>query len=110
VIVLQDVGVCALQYARLRPCKSLRRREARGVLAEFAATPAGFDADHLYVRIPQKRVKQSNRVRTAADAGIQMGWQSLLLSQNLLACLAPDHRLKVTHHGGIRMGAEHRTE
>src|ERR1700753_49312 len=90
VFVLQDVGVRALQHAGTRTCKALRGAEARGVVADFFAAAAGFDADHFYVGVAQESVEEADRVRTAADAGVELRGQSLFGGENLFAGFAAD--------------------
>ena len=50
-------------------------------------------------------MKQPHGVGTAADAGDQRIGQTAFRSHDLLARLAADDRLKVAHHGGIRVRA-----
>ena len=42
--------------------------KSRGMFAKFVASPTSLDADHAYRRLVEKRVKQPDCVRPAADA------------------------------------------
>src|SRR5712671_1245595 len=110
VAILQDVGVCALQDAWARARITLLRTQARSVLAKFTPTAAGFDADHFYIDVAQEGVEKADGVGAATDAGKEMRGQALFCGKNLLASLAANDGLKITHHGRIRMRAEHRAK
>ena len=69
VFVLQYVSVRALENSGARSRKTLMSGEARGVLAEFAAAAAGFNAHHFHTSIAEEMVEEANGIRTAADAG-----------------------------------------
>src|SRR5882762_305189 len=107
IAVLQNVGVCALQDARARACVARLRAQARSVFAKFTPATASFNADHFYIGIAQKSVEKPNGVRAATNTREQMRWQTPLCSENLLAGLAANDGLKITHHSGIRMRTKH---
>src|SRR5207249_1340443 len=108
VFILQDVRVGAMQNAGACSGEALMRGEPHRMLAELAAASSGFDADQLYIRVAEKRVKQSDGIGAAADASEEMRRQTLLRRENLIASFAADDQMKVADHRGIRMGAEHR--
>src|SRR6266403_3191220 len=110
IAVLQDVGVCALQDAGTRACVALLRAQARSVFTKFTPATASFNADHFYIGIAQKSVEKPNGVRAATNTREQMRWQTLFRGENLFAGLAANDGLKITHHSGIRMRAEHGPE
>src|SRR6266496_3029949 len=60
--VLQDIRICPLQNARQSTAKS------RCVITQFLSTTAGFDANELYFLISDELVKNSDGVRSAANA------------------------------------------
>src|SRR5262249_49210170 len=91
VVVLQNVCVCALKHAG--PCsrEALVCREARSVLSKLSPAPTGLDANHLDARIAQKLVEQANGIRAPSNASNQIGRQTLLCCEDLLARFAPNH-------------------
>src|SRR5438132_14352602 len=103
VFVLQNVGVRPLQHTGPSATETLVRSQPRGMLAEFTATSARFDANHFHTRIAQKLMKEADGIRAAANAGEKMRGQALLRGENLLASFATNHRLKIPDPCGIRM-------
>ena len=81
--------------------------EARGVFAQLCAAAAGFHADQFNFLVLDKFVEDADGIRAAADAGDDRGGQLAFGLENLRAGFAPDHFVKVAHHGGIGMRAEH---
>ncbi len=108
--VCRHVGICSLQHARTRAGISRGGGHARGVFAQRRAAASGFHAQHFHVRVIQKRVKQSNRIRAAADAGHQQIRQTLFRFQNLRARFVADHAMKIAHHHRIGMRSQHRAQ
>jgi len=86
------------------------RGEPSGVFAEFAATAAGFDADHFDARVAEKLIKEPDRIRTAPDASEKMCRQAFFCGEDLFAGFAADDRLKIAHHRGVRMRAKNGAE
>ena len=74
VVILQDVGVGALQNAW---CATT---EARGVIAEVRTAATGFDADEANVFVRDKFEKCTDRVGAATDAGDDHDWAGGFLS------------------------------
>src|SRR5580704_969374 len=105
---LQNVCVGPLQNAGACAGESLMRRETRGMLAELPSAAASFDAHHFYRGIAHELMKQADGVRSAANACEKMCRQTFFGGENLLPRFSPDDRLKIAHHRGIRMRAEHR--
>src|SRR5439155_385543 len=80
--------------------------EPRRMLAEIGAAAAGLYADQADRLVLQHLVEESDRIRSAADAGhSDIGQPSRALTE-LSERLAPDDRLKVAHHHRIRMRAQ----
>src|SRR5690242_8746518 len=98
--VLQHVTHRALQYTGTSAARSV---ESRSVLAQLVAAAARFDTDHPHRLVVQKRMKQADRVRAAADARDEHVRQPAFLFEDLHARFAADDALKITHHEGIRM-------
>ncbi len=90
--VLQQVGARALQDPQRAALKT------GGVFAGFDAFSACFHPDHPDRFILEKGIKQSHRIRTAADAGNEQVRQSLFLLLDLPACFIADPPLKIAHH------------
>src|SRR5881628_1704533 len=67
-IILEHVTHCALQDARTAPAI---RIESRGVVTQIVAASSSFNSNHAHCFITQKQVKQSDGIRSAADAGNQ---------------------------------------
>src|SRR5207237_542342 len=106
-IVLQNIAHRALQHSR--PPTSTRVK-ASSVLAQLVACATSFDADHLDRSVVEKRMKQSDRIRSATNTRDQNIRQATFLYQDLSACFAPDHALKVAHHQRIRMWTKRTAE
>ena len=70
VIVLQHIGVSALEDAGSRAGETLVGGQARGVFAKTLAAAAGLDTNHFHVRVIEKFVEQADGVRAATDAGV----------------------------------------
>src|ERR1700723_2267170 len=68
---LQNVGVSSLQNSWPRAAETAGCCQSRCVFAKSGAAPARLYADHFHGAIGQERVKQSNRIRTTADASDQ---------------------------------------
>ena len=102
-LILQDITHRALQNPGTTTAVCI---ESGRMLAQATATPAGFDADHSHRLIAQERMKQSDRIRSAADAGNQTIRQTVLLFQDLRPRFPPDHALKIAHHQRIRMRSQ----
>src|ERR1043165_1126072 len=98
--VLKYVAHRSLQHSR---APAAARIEARRVLAQLVSRATGFDADHLHVRVAEKRMKQPDRVRAAADTRDQRIRQTAFAFENLRARLASNDTLKVAHHQRVRM-------
>src|SRR5262245_53102733 len=85
-------------------------RDGRGVLTETRAGAAGFEAEQLHALVFHERMEQPDRVRTTADARNRDVGQLPRRIEHLLARLAADDRLQLTHDVRIRMRADRRTE
>ena len=75
--ILQNVAARALQHAERAALKPRR------VLLGHDAYAARFHADHLHGFVFEERIKQSDGIRAAADAGDEQVRQALFLFQNL---------------------------
>jgi hypothetical protein len=85
-------------------------RKAGSMFAKLAAAAAGFDANHFHRGIAQKLMKESDGVRTAADAGEKMRGEAFFCGEDLFTGFAADDGLKIADHGGIGMRSKHRAE
>ena len=99
ILVLQEERASALQYAEFAAL------ESSGVFAVYDTLATRLDTAHRHRLVVEKRVKQADRVRAAADAGDEVIRQSFFLLENLTACLVADHALEVAHHHGVRVRA-----
>ena len=99
-LILQHVGARALQNPERA---ALKTRRMPACLNAFAA---GFHTNHLHWLILEKRIKQSHRIRAAADTGDQHVRQPLLFFQDLPPRFIPDHALEIPHHQRIGMWPE----
>jgi hypothetical protein len=100
VVVLQHVTHRSLQHTRTT---ATTRVETSGMLAQFISRATGLDPDHANACVSQKWMKQSNRIRPAADTRDQNVRQATFSFEHLRPRFAPDHALKITHHQRIRM-------
>ncbi len=110
VLVLQHVGVSALEDAGARTGETLVGGQACGVFAKTLAAAARLDAHHFYVRVLEKFVEEADRVGAATDAGVKMGGQALFGGENLRASFAADDGLKIADHRRVGMRAENGAE
>ena len=94
--VLEQHRVAAVQHARAA------EGERRRIVAEPGAAAARLDAEQAHAGVPQERMEQADRVRSAADAGDRDVRQAARLRDHLRARLAPDHRLQLAHQ--VRIG------
>src|SRR5665213_3306880 len=102
--VLQNKTARALQHAERAALKPRR------MLFRLDAASARFHADHPHGFVFEERIKKSDGVRAAADAGDEQVGQALFLFQNLRARLVADDALEIPHHHRIRMCAVSRAE
>lgn len=63
-----------------------------------------LDTQHRDIGIVKEGVKQTDRVRPAADRGDQQVGQATLGLHDLRLGLGADHRLEIAHHLGIGAG------
>src|ERR1051326_159020 len=106
-LVLQDVAERPLQNAG---AAAARRVEPRRVLSELRARAPGLDADHSDATVAEERVKQTYRVRAAADARDERVRQTAFRFENLRARLSPDDALERANHERIWVRAERAAE
>ena len=99
--ILQHVRVCALQNSRHSSAKT------RSMIAQRLAASASLDTDQLYFFIANKVVKNSDRIRSAANACNDRHRQLAFSFHDLRPRLAPNHSLEIAHHRGIRVSAQH---
>ena len=98
VIVHQQIGAVAVQHAR-----PAARDRGRVQLRQPVA--GGFDPEYFDTGIVEKRMKQSDGIGAAADAGDQRIRQPAFGLLHLGAGLDADDRLEVAHHHRIGMRA-----
>src|SRR5713101_7336547 len=102
--VCKQKSFCSLQHAEPSAL------ESRRVFAAANAFATGFDADHSYLSIFEKGMKQADGVAPAADAGHKQIGKTFLALENLTARFDADHALKIAHHHRVRMRAERRPQ
>ena len=71
---------------------------------------AGLDADHSYLSIFEKGMKQTDGVAPATDAGDKQIGETFLALENLPACFDTDDALKIADHHRVGMRAERRAQ
>src|SRR5688572_3988222 len=103
-VVLQDERARALEHA------GAAAGEARRVAPRGDALAARFNADQSHARIVDEAVEDADGVAASADAGDDDVRQPPHPFENLLPCLAADHRLELTDHQRVWMRAERRAE
>src|SRR5689334_15558467 len=97
VIVLEQIGTVAVQYAR-------RAGRDRGtVLVALQALAAGFNADNLDVLIIEERMKDADRIRAAADGSNDEIRQTAFGLKDLLLGFRADDGLEIADHFRIGM-------
>src|SRR6478672_10088163 len=101
VYVLKDIGKSSLKHSGQSAAKT------RSMLAQLIAATAGFHADQLDLLVLQEFMKDSNGIGTAAHAGDDGRRQPAFGFQDLCAGFAANHGMKIAHHGGIWMSAQH---
>src|SRR5262245_13528078 len=101
---LQDIRVGPLQNAGPSPL------ESRSVLTQSRTTPSGLDTDHRNLFILQEGMKQTNGIAASSNAGQQSVGESVFLAEDLFFSFSANHRLKVSHHHWVGMGAKYRPE
>ena len=100
VVVGEQPGFRALEDAEFPAL------ETRGVALRDDPVTAGLDPDHADVFIPEERVKQADRVRSAADTSDEHVRQAAFALQDLLPGLDADHAVEIADDHGKRMRAE----
>ena len=75
------------------------------MLAGGQTTAGGLSTNQPNLGVFEKGVENAHGVGTAADTGNDGIGQLAKLLQTLLAGFGADHRLKITHQHGVRMGA-----
>src|SRR5882724_8229849 len=109
-LVLQDIRHCSLQHADASAATSFAAFKARCVLADGIATTAGFHSNQPHAFVRQERMKQSDRIRTAADTGDERNRYFAGLFQDLGARFATNDALKFPDHERIRMRSKRTAE
>ena len=104
VLVLQHVGIGPLEDPRLPAA------EARRMLTQVRTATARLDSHHGHRFIFQEGMEEPDGIAAPSNTGHQGVRQSTFPFQNLLAGLPSDDRLKISHHHGVRMGAENGTD
>src|SRR6185437_52451 len=104
VLVLQEVAERPVQHAR----RAARKRRRMTLCVESLARC--LDAHQLDFAIRHECVKDSHRVRSAADAGHHGCRQPARALENLRSRFRADHRLQVTHNTWIGSRPDHRAD
>src|SRR6266852_6492764 len=105
-----DLAIFVCEQKSFRPLQHTEPSalETRRVFPAANAFTAGFDADHSYLSIFEKGVKQANGVAPAADAGDKQIGETFLALKDLAARFDADDALEIAHHHRVRMRAERR--
>ena len=98
--ILQNIGICSLQYSRQASAKT------GCMIAQPSATASCLNPDQPDFFVADKLMEDTNSIRATADAGNYGGGQAAFSFQNLCPCLVADHGMEIAHHGGIRMCAQ----
>src|SRR6266853_1534017 len=107
---LQDVGISSLQHAGARAGISSRCSHSSRMLSKRGAAPSGFNAEQFHAGIAEKRMEQANGVRAPAYTSDEQIRQTVLGLQNLRSRLYADYSMKISHHTGIGMCSQNRSE
>src|SRR4030095_16155265 len=98
--ILQNVRHRALQHTDAPAAACWVGVKSDGVLSHRPATTASFNSKQAHVFVRDERMEQTDRVRTAADAGEQGVRQFSDLEKNLFSRFAPDPTLHFPHPEG----------
>src|SRR3954451_3143427 len=98
--ILQDIRESPLQHSRQAAAK------ARSVIAQFIAATAGLNPNQLDALVLDEFMENSNRVGSTAYAGDDRRRQLAFSLQDLCSRFTANHRVKIAHHGGIRMSTQ----
>src|ERR1700738_4781432 len=104
VFVCEQESFCALQHAEPPGLETCR------VFAGADSFTAGLAADHSYVSIFEKRMKQADGVAPATDAGDKQIGKTFLALENLPARFDTDDALKIADHHRVGMRSERRAQ
>lgn len=104
VVILQQVGTHAMQYARLS------FRHGAGVLTGLDTKSGCLHADQFHFRIVDEVREHTDGVGTAADAGHNDIRKLSFLLQELAASLTADNTLEFLYHLRVGMRAYGRTD
>ena len=107
-----DVAVGILQHKATGALKNAHcpGRKAGGMQAWRQRFAPGLDTDQSHGGVVHKAVKDAKRVASTADARHDHVWHPPGELDELLSCLATNHRLELTHHERVGMWAQHRAE
>ncbi len=102
-----DLAVLVLEDVAARPVQDAggAAGEARRVLAQARAAPAGLDPDQLDVPVRDERREDPGGVRASADARHHQVRERAVLRADLQQRLAPDHGLELPHHHRVGVRA-----
>src|SRR5207244_6271004 len=102
--ILQHVRVCSLQDSRRSAAKTRR------VLAQLLTATAGLYSNQPNFLVLDEVVEDPDRIRATAYAGDDCSRQLPFRFQDLCPRLASDYAMKVPHHGGIGVRAQHTSQ
>ena len=102
VIILQKIGLVAMQNARLATL------EAGRMLAGLDPVPGGFDTDQAHAFVLNEGVEQSHRIGAAANTGNSRIGETPLALKKLFPGLPANDGLEIAHHGRIGMRSGNR--
>src|SRR5439155_14477389 len=104
--ILKHVRHGALQNSDASATTRRATAKSRGMLAERIPASSRLNTDQSDLFVRNERMKQTDRIRAAADTGNQGARQFSGRGQNLFARFASNQALKLAHHQRIRMGTE----
>src|SRR5215813_13606230 len=80
------------------------------MLSARDAKTARFNADHLHLLVPDKRMEKSYGIASTTDTGNEAIRQPAFCRQDLSSSFPTDDGLEITDHHRIGMGSQNRTE
>lgn len=97
VVVCEQPGFRALQDTEFATL------ETRSVSLRNDSIAARLDTDHAHMLVTEKRMEQTDRIRSAAHTCNQKIRQASFAFQNLLASLDTDHPMEISNNHRKRM-------
>src|ERR1043166_9732290 len=102
--ILKEIGHGPLQHTRRSS------RKSRCMFSARDTQTARFNADHLHLLVPDKRMEEPYGIAATTDAGDEAIRQPAFCRQNLSPSFPTDDRLKISDHHRIGGGSQDRTD